>query len=204
MQRTAQRNPLLHSASQHSAHCLLLHGDAMLQAVMPVPLTLAPWLPGREHCTCVGVSSSSTLHIHPQLDQIDGCRHGRVVPARLRVLDLHRLDRRHRDGVHHVLHRAAARQVVHGLGQALHDGPHGDGARRLLHRLVRVVACVEVGEHKDGGPARHLTLALDLDRGHLGVDGGVVLDGALHLDVRALLLHKGHSLGHLVHVRPAA
>jgi hypothetical protein len=98
------------------------------------------------------------------------------------------LDAGHAHRVDDVGHRAAARQVVHGLEQALavggsakqagtatpgmvaaccmwsrqagghlHDGSHCDGARALLHRLVRVVACqggVTAGQPAEAGPAQ--------------------------------------------------
>lgn len=60
----------------------------------------------------------------------------------------------------------------------LHEGSDGDSARRLLHRLVRVVAGVEVWKDADVGLACHLAAALDLLRRNHWVHCSVVLDGA--------------------------
>ena len=73
-------------------------------------------------------------------------------------------------------------EVVDRLGQALEHRSDGDGAGRALHRLVGVVAGVEVGEHEHRGPpgdlgARHLRCC------HVGVDRRVVLDGSVDLEV---------------------
>ena len=67
-----------------------------------------------------------------------------------------RLDRGDRDGVDDVAHRRAAGQVVDRLAQALQDRADRQRAGRALHRLVGVVAGVEVGEDEDRRPAGHL------------------------------------------------
>src|SRR5512133_4342010 len=74
--------------------------------------------------------------------------------------------------------QGAAGQVVDRLAQALEDRPDGDRVGRALHRLVGVVAGVEVGEHEHGGPAGDLAVG-QLGPGDLGVDGRVVLDRPL-------------------------
>ncbi len=66
----------------------------------------------------------------------------------------------------------------------LQHRPHGDGPRAALHALVQVVASVQVGHHEDRGAAGDLA-AGHLGPGHGGVDRGVVLDRALHLEVGA-------------------
>ena len=76
----------------------------------------------------------------------------------------------------------------------LHDRPHRDGLRRLLHGLVAVVARVEVGEHAHGGVARDLRVGpLVLDGSDVGVDGRVELDRPLDgvLAAQALGLRSG-------------
>jgi hypothetical protein len=88
-----------------------------------------------------------------------------------------RLDRGDGDRVDDVFDQRAARQVVDGLVESLQHRSHGDRARGALHRLVGVVAGVEVGEDEHGRPAG------DRRVGHLRLgDGGVgrrvVLDRA--------------------------
>ena len=105
------------------------------------------------------------------------------------------LQRRDHDRVHDVLDRAAAREVVHRLGEALHDGPHRDGLRGLLDGLVAVVARVEVGEHAHGGVARDLRVGpLVLDGRDVGVDGRVELDRPLDGVLAAQALGLGRGL----------
>src|SRR4029453_10087295 len=54
----------------------------------------------------------------------------------------------------------------------------GGGVGRARHRLVGVVAGVQVGEHEHRGPAGDLAVG-QLGVGDLGVDGRVVLDRPL-------------------------
>src|SRR5512132_4175547 len=54
--------------------------------------------------------------------------------------------------------QGAAGQVVDRLAQALEHRADGDRVGRALHRLVGVVAGVEVGEHEHGGPAGDLAV----------------------------------------------
>ena len=79
-----------------------------------------------------------------------------------------RLERGGGGGLHDVLDRGAAREVVDGEAEALHDRAVGDGLRRLLHRLVPVVRRVEVGEDADRRVAGDLVrvVALVLDGRH--------------------------------------
>ena len=93
-----------------------------------------------------------------------------------------RLDRGDRDGVDDVAHGGTARQVVDRLAQPLQDRTDGERAGRALHRLVGVVAGVQVGEDEHGRAAGHLGVG-QLGPRHGGVDGGVVLDRALDREV---------------------
>src|SRR4029453_806570 len=85
-------------------------------------------------------------------------------------------------GVDDVGHQGAAGQVVDRLAQALEDRADGDGVGRALHRLVGVVAGVQVGEHEHRGPAGARAVG-QLGGGDLGVDGRVVLDRPLDQEV---------------------
>ena len=95
-----------------------------------------------------------------------------------------RLDRGDGDGVDDVLDQRAAGQVVDRLAQALQHRADRDGAGAALHRLVGVVAGVEVGEDQHRRPAGHRGVR------HLGgrdrrLDRGVVLDRPLDQQVAA-------------------
>src|SRR4030095_12244632 len=68
-------------------------------------------------------------------------------------------------GVDDVGDGGPAGQVVDRLAQPLEDRADGDRVGRALHRLVGVVAGVEVGEHEHGGPAGGLAV------GQLGPGG---------------------------------
>ena len=65
-----------------------------------------------------------------------------------------RLDRRDRDGVDDVRDQRAAREVVDRFTQPLQHRADRDRTRAALHRLVGVVAGVEVGEDEHRGLAR--------------------------------------------------
>src|SRR5215211_473348 len=93
-------------------------------------------------------------------------------------------------GVDDVGDQGPAGQVVDRLAQALEDRPDGDRVGRALHRLVGVVAGVEVGEHEHGGPPGDLAVGR-LGAGDLGVDGRVVLDRPLDQEVGAALPGDG-------------
>ena len=94
-----------------------------------------------------------------------------------------RLDRGDRDGVDDVLDQRTAGQVVDRLAQALQHRPDRHGAGAALHRLVGVVAGVEVGEDQHGGaPGDGGVRQLGRRDGH--VDRRVVLDRALDRQVR--------------------
>src|SRR3954451_19446969 len=62
------------------------------------------------------------------------------------VMNALRLDRGDGDGVDDVFDQRTPRQVVHRFAQALQHRTDRDRARTSLHRLVRVVAGVEVGK----------------------------------------------------------
>lgn len=106
-------------------HTGLLHEKMLTRGVYPAAAGLEA-----SGCGCCGAGGrsrcgSSCLHLCFQL-----------------LLDLHRLYRCDADGVGDVWDSAPPAQVVDRLEQALHHRPHRDGARRLLHGLVRVVAGV--------------------------------------------------------------
>ena len=68
------------------------------------------------------------------------------------------LDRGDRHGVDDVGDQRSAGQVVDRLVQALQHRPDGHRVRAALHRLVGVVAGVQVREDQHGGPPGHLRL----------------------------------------------
>src|SRR5215213_11702837 len=106
-------------------------------------------------------------------------------------------------GVDDVGDQGAPGQVVDRLAQALEDRPDGDRVGRPLHRLVGVVAGVEVGEHEHGGPAGDLAVG-QLGPGDRGVDGGVVLDRPLDQEVGAALPGDRGGLADLLDVAARA
>mmetsp|Transcript_66944 Transcript_66944/g.145976 ORF Transcript_66944/g.145976 Transcript_66944/m.145976 type:complete len:311 (+) Transcript_66944:370-1302(+) len=80
-------------------------------------------------------------------------------------------------GVDNVIHGAATRKVVDRSHQSLHDGPHCDALRGLLHSLVGVVPGVQVRENEHRGSAGHFVgRVLDLLRSHFRVHCRVKLD----------------------------
>ena len=93
-------------------------------------------------------------------------------------------------GVDDVLDGRAAREVVDGHAEPLHDGPDRARLGRLLHRLVAVVRRVEVGEDADGRAARDGAAAGRLDGRDVGVDRRVDLRGR-----RAGTLKESRRLG---------
>ena len=78
-----------------------------------------------------------------------------------------------------------------------------DRAGRALHRLVRVVAGVEVREDRSTVAWPATALPGSLVRGHRRVDRRVVLDRALHRQVRPALADQRGGRGDLVHVGAA-
>src|SRR5690349_15713643 len=100
-----------------------------------------------------------------------------------------RLDRGDGHGVDDVVDQRSPRQVVDGLGEALQYRADSDRAGAALHRLIGVVAGVEVWEHQYGGSAGHLRLR-HLDRGHPLVDRRVVLDRTVSEQVGPTLLDQ--------------
>src|SRR5215218_9505140 len=106
-------------------------------------------------------------------------------------------------GVDDVGDGGPAGQVVDRLAQPLEDRADGDRVGRALHRLVGVVAGVEVGEHEHGGPAGDLAVG-QLGPGDLGVDGRVVLDRPLDQEVGPALTGDGGGLPDLVDVAARA
>src|SRR5215218_9052964 len=102
-------------------------------------------------------------------------------------------------GVDDVGDQGAPGEVVDRLAQALEDRPDGDRVGRALHRLVGVVAGVEVGEHEHGGPPGDLAVG-QLGPGDLGVDGRVVLDRPLDEQIGPALTGDGGRLADLVDV----
>mmetsp|Transcript_19762 Transcript_19762/g.42935 ORF Transcript_19762/g.42935 Transcript_19762/m.42935 type:complete len:356 (+) Transcript_19762:666-1733(+) len=154
-------------------------------------------------CICCG-SCCGSIHDRTAVCTRAYMHPGPLTGASRLLLDSHGLNGGDTNGVDNVGHSAPPAEVVDWLEQPLHDRPHGDRACGLLHRLVRVVACVEVREHEDCGFARHLTRAFDLDSCNSGVNSCVVLDGALDLDVRPGLLDDGHCLGHPLDLRPCS
>src|SRR5215207_2146665 len=106
-------------------------------------------------------------------------------------------------GVDDVGHRGPPGQVVDRLAQALEDRADGDRVGRPLHRLVGVVAGVEVGEHEHGGPAGDLAVG-QLGPGDRGVDGGVVLDRPLDQEVGPALPGDRGGLADLLDVAARA
>merc|ERR1711969_523625 len=105
-----------------------------------------------------------------------------------------RLNGRDRDGVDDVLHEGTAREVVDRLLQSLQHRADRDGAGRALHRLIGVVAGVEVGEDEDRGPAGDLR-PRELGGSHGRIGGGVVLNRSLHEQFRGTLAHEGGGGG---------
>src|SRR5271165_323329 len=95
------------------------------------------------------------------------------------VMDTLRLDRGDGDGVDDVFDQRAAGQVVHRLVEALQHRADRDRDGAALHRLVGVVAGVEVREDQHRGTAgdHRITRLGGRDR---RVDRGVVLDGAVN------------------------
>ena len=87
------------------------------------------------------------------------------------------LDGGHGDGVHDVHHRAAARKVVAGAGQALEDG-EARRAAEALGDLVADVAGLQVGKDEDVRASRNRA-PLRLDRGDGGDERGVELEFAV-------------------------
>mmetsp|Transcript_8076 Transcript_8076/g.23740 ORF Transcript_8076/g.23740 Transcript_8076/m.23740 type:complete len:687 (-) Transcript_8076:397-2457(-) len=84
------------------------------------------------------------------------------------------------DGIDDVVDGAPPRQVVDWEFEPLHYGPDRARLGRLLHRLVSVIAGVQVRKDAHRGLARHGGVdALELDRGDGRVHGGVELDGPL-------------------------
>ncbi len=113
------------------------------------------------------------------------------------------LDGGQRDRVDDVLDQGAAAQVVHRLGQALEHRPDADHLGAALHRLVRRVAGVQVGEDEDAGPAGHQA-ARPLGLADRGDRGRVVLQRAVHGQAGFAFAHDPGGLGDLVHVRARA
>ena len=109
------------------------------------------------------------------------------------------LHRRDGDRVDDVPHQGPPRQVVDRLVQALQHRPDRDRVGAALHRLVRVVPRVEVGEDQHRGPPRDRTV-LELGAGDPGVDGGVVLDRALHQQLGRPLANQCRGRAHLLDV----
>ena len=106
-------------------------------------------------------------------------------------------------GVDDVGDQGAPGQVVDRLAQALEDRPDGDRVGRALHRLVGVVAGVEVGEHEHGGPAGDLAVG-QLGAGDRWVDGRVVLDRPLDQEVGPALPGDRGGLADLLDVAARA
>ena len=98
---------------------------------------------------------------------------------------------------------APRRQVVDRLAEALQHRADGDGAGRTLHRLVGVVAGVEVGEDEDGGAAGDVAVG-QLAAGDVRVDGGVVLDRPVDLQIGPQLARPLGRLADLVDVGAGA
>ena len=90
-----------------------------------------------------------------------------------------------------------------GFFKPLQDRADGDRARRALDGLVGVVPGVQVRKDEDGGGARDLALG-QLGSGDTGVDGGIVLDGPLDLEIGPQLLGAARGLAHPFHIGAAA
>ena len=103
------------------------------------------------------------------------------LPGRGQVLRLHGGDRHRVDDVGH---QRPARQVVHRLVEPLQHRPDRDRAGGALHRLVGVVARVEVGEDEHRRPPRHRA-ARQLRPRDVRVDRRVVLDRPLDRQIRS-------------------
>ncbi len=109
------------------------------------------------------------------------------------------LDRGDGDGVDDVADRGASGEVVDRLAQPLQHRADRDRAGRALHRLVGVVAGVEVGEDEDGGPPGDGGVR-QLGPGHGGVDRGVVLDGPLDQQLGRAVADQRRGRRDLLHV----
>ena len=78
----------------------------------------------------------------------------------------------------------AAREVAHGLGEALEHRAVGVRMAEDLHELDADVAGMEVGEDEDVRPSGDLARALHLVLRHRGHDGGIELELAIAHEVR--------------------
>ena len=110
---------------------------------------------------------ASTFAVHLEQLVLDGRRPGVDDQDFQGIVGPLGLDGGDGHGVDDVGDQGAAGQVVDRLAQALEDRPDGDRVGRALHRLVGVVAGVEVGEDEHGGPAGDLAVG-QLDRATSG------------------------------------
>lgn len=69
-----------------------------------------------------------------------------------------------------------------GLFSPLKYRADGNGTRGSLHRLIGVVACIEIRKNKDSGLSCHLAV-WKFCFGHIGLNGGIILDGSFHEQV---------------------
>ena len=149
--------------------------------------------PVGHHRTRIRVDDSIFHRRRPGVQHEHRCDH----------VGLLRLDRRDRHGVDDVLDQRTPGQVVDRLLQPLQHRADRDRACAALHRLVGVVAGVEVGEDQHRGPAGDLRVR-HLGLGHRGLDRGVVLDGPVDEQVRLSLAHQFRCRPDLVDVRAGA